>query len=144
MSFQSLNKDELTAVAEFFVVDVEVADAEKGATKKELLAALAAGDDPVTWDQYKEIYLKNAVELAPQAPKVEAQSAAVEEDEPEDEGNLVLVRYLRRNPTWEVVGYTFTKEHPFKSVPAEIAEYLVLKQEGFRLALPTEVSDYYN
>lgn len=143
MSFQSLNKDELAAVAEFFVVDVDVADAEKGATKKELLAALASGDEPVTWDQYREIYLKAVADAKPAAPKAEPTTEVVER-EPVDESDYVLIKYERRNPTWEAVGYTFTRRHPFKSVPAEVAEYLVLKQEGFRLALAKEVSDYYN
>lgn len=140
MSFNSLKKDELAKVAEFFVVDVEAADPEKGPSKKELLAALAAGDDPVTWDQYKEVYLEANPEVeekqTPLAPSVPVANPAPQEDS-------VPIRYIGNNGTLEVVGYTFTQAHPFASVPAPVAEYLVLKVEGFRMALPSEVADYY-
>jgi hypothetical protein len=151
MSFQSLKVDELKDVADFFVVDVEAADEEHGPTKKELLAALAAGDEPVTWEQYKDIYLvakqsdntaaepENATDADAHAEAAEAVAA-----EPRDASNDVLIKYERKNPTYEVVGYTFTPKHPFASVPPEVAEYLVRNVEGFRLAMPSEVTDYYN
>lgn len=153
MSFSNLNRDELLEVVEFFVVDVDSADPEKP-SKKELVAALAAGDDPVTWDQYKEIFLKakesgqhknDEVERekkeAEEAAKARATEAPVEEV---DTSDYVLIKYDRQNPTYEIVGYTFNKRHPFASVPPETAEYLVRNVEGFRLALPSEVADYYN
>lgn len=156
MSFQSLNKEELESVAEFFAVDVEAADEEKGATKKEILASLAAGDDPVTWEQYKEIYLvakgNEPVEAPVEepAPKVEkpvdrAEPPVISSDDDDEEvGNNVLVKYERHNPTYEIVGYHFSVKHPFKSVPQEVAEHLIRNAEGFRLALPSEALDFYN
>lgn len=150
MSFKNLNVDELKDVAEFFVVDVEAADPEKGPSKKELLAALASGDDPVTWDQYKDIYVKAKEagnDKAPTESGVDITNAAAEEEEKVeavDTSDYVLIKYDRKNPTYQVVGYTFTRRHPFASVPPEVAEYLVRQIEGFRLALPSEVTDYYN
>lgn len=150
MSFKNLNVDELKDVAEFFVVDVEAADPEKGPSKKELLAALASGDDPVTWDQYKDIYVKAKEagnDKAPTESGVDLTNAAAEEEEKVeavDTSDYVLIKYDRKNPTYQVVGYTFTRRHPFASVPPEVAEYLVRQIEGFRLALPSEVTDYYN
>ena len=89
MSFESLNKDELVKVNEFFAKDVEAADPEKGPTKKELIAALASGDDPVSWDDYKDIYLESDVKKAEDraAATEEEQRAAAEADpdEPVDE-----------------------------------------------------------
>lgn len=157
MSFQNLNKEELAEVAEFFVVDVEAADEENGPTKKELIAALAAGDEPVSWDDYKDTFLAAKEAGTAEAPKgVESLPDTDDEDseeiatpkkagkpEPVDKSDHVLVKYQRKNPTWEVVGYTFTAKHPFASVPAEVAEYLIRQQEGFRLALPSEVTEYY-
>lgn len=146
MSFSTLKVEDLKKVAEFFVVDVEAADEDKGPTKKELLAALSAGDDPVTWDQYKEIYL----------PAVEAGNDKPVEDEDDDvepapapvdkyaDSEKVLIKYERKNPTFEILDFTFTTRHPFASVPAEVAEHLVRNVEGFRLALPSELKDYYN
>lgn len=145
MSFSSLNKEELEKVAEFFVVDVEAADADKGPTKKELLAALASGDEPVTWDQYKDIYLK-AVETGNAEPEsVDDEEDVVVEAKPDKyaDSKRVIIKYDRKNPSYEVLGYTFSKRHPFASVPQEVAEHLVRNVEGFRLALESEVTDYY-
>ena len=158
MSFQNLKVDELKEVAEFFAVDVEAADEEKGATKKELLASLAAGEDPVTWDQYKDIYLvaqndpKPADPVLPEVVKEEkvakpvdrAEPPVISSDDDEEVGNNVLVKYERQNPTYEIVGYHFSVKHPFKSVPPEVAEHLIRNAQGFRLALPSEALDFYN
>ena len=56
----------------------------------------------------------------------------------------VLIKYERRNPTYEILGFTFTKRHPYAMVPTEVADYLVRKADGFRLALPSELTDFYN
>lgn len=148
MSFNSLNKDELAKVAEFFQKDVVAANEDKGPSKNELLAALASdadGSDPVSWEDYNDIYLKaekpEVTEEEKPEPKVEAKSKPVEDKK--DTSNHVLIKYKRNNPTFEIVGYTFTTRHPFASVPPEVAEYLVRNIEGFSLALPSEVTDYY-
>lgn len=152
MSFKNLTSDELAEVAEFFVVDVEAAGEKP--TKKELLAALSSGDEPVTWEQYNDIYLKakaSGMDKNAQVEKEKEETAKDAEEasktkpaEPKDTSNYVLIKYDRQNPTFEVVGYSFTRRHPFASVPPETAEYLVRNIEGFRLALPSEVADYYN
>lgn len=158
MSFESLNKDELTSVATFFTRDVEAADPEKGPTKKELIAALASGEDPVSWDDYKEVYLESDVKRAEdraQNSEEEVRAAAeadpeepVDEDvagvEPDDAPDLVLVKMERKNGTYETHGLRFTKDHPYKSVPEKVAESILTEELGFRLALPSEVKDYYN
>lgn len=147
MSFQSLNKDELQAVAEFFAVDVVTSEEDKEPTKKELLASLASGDDPVTWEQYKEIYLV-AKETGNDKPVEEKAEVESEPDEPVEDkyadSETVLIKYERKNPTFEILGYTFTNRHPYASVPEPVAEHLVRNVKGFRLALGSEVRDYYN
>lgn len=162
MSFQSLKVDELKKVAEFFLVEPEVTDAERGPTKKELLVALAAGDKPVSWNDYQETYLKSDVkkaedraaveeETAPSTEDEERQSAAAEaaatpveaaEDEPVE--NHILVKMTRKNGTYETHGLRFTRAHPFKSVPASVAESIISNEDGFVQALPSEVESYYN
>jgi hypothetical protein len=146
LSFSTLKVEDLKKVADFFVVDVDAADPEKGPTKKELLAALASGDDPVTWEQYKDIYL----------PAVESGNAESDEIQEEDEpvvekkvdkyadSDRVLIKYERKNPTFEVLGFVFTTRHPFANVPSEVADYLVRNVDGFRPAMPSELTDYYN
>lgn len=155
MSFQNLNAAELKEVAEFFAVDVIAANEDKP-TKKELVAALAAGDKPVTWDDYKDVFLVAKETGQDKAPEVKAAEAAaksepdpkprpVEEVKPvENEEERVLVKYERQNPSYEILGFTFTQKHPFKAVPISVAEHLIRNVEGFRLALPSEAVDYYN
>lgn len=171
MSFQNLKVDELKELAAFFAVEPKVADAEHGPTKKELLAALAedevskedydtfleakaAGTDKTAEEKREEAAAaaaaaeEEADATAESEDEVEAdatEAVEVVEEQDEDESEQVLVKYERKNPTWEVGGYRFTKAHPFKSVPVETAESLIKGDKtGFRLALPSEVKDYYN
>lgn len=174
MSLNTLNKEQLQEVADFFTIEVVAADADKGPSKKELLAALAAGSEPVTMDDYRNIFLvaKNAgTDKSPEEKALEAASAAkaaeearlaeVEKaeaefsaaDDVEEEEDLsaapveevMLVRYQRKNPSYEIYGQRFNRSHPYASVPASIAERLVREDpKGFRPATPNEVTDYYN
>lgn len=131
--------NELKELAEFYVVDVEAKNEGKP-TKKELLTALTESDQKIG-DEDVENFLKAKKEEAPKAdsePKKEEEAA-----EPVDTSNYVLVKYERKNPTFETIGYVFTTRHPFASVPPEVAEHLVRNMEGFRLALPSEAADYY-
>lgn len=144
MSFQQLKRDELQDVADFFVVDVEMANPEKGATKKELIAALASGDEPVTWSDYTETYLPAQGTAKEEEQPVDDAKDEPVKSEPEEEENLVLVKYERKNPTFEVGPYLFSTAHPYKSVPEDVAQALVQDAGGFRLALPKEVTDYYS
>lgn len=154
MSFQSLKVDELKRVAASFAAEPEVADEEHGPTKKELLAALA--ENGVSWKDYQD--LKDASD---DADDTEVEEGAAKQDvsddadlpvdeevdeEQEEDGdfsNEILVKYVRKNPTWEQAGHRFTHDHPFKSLDAELAERLI-KSGVVVQALPSEVKDYYN
>jgi len=145
--FMSLDVDELKQVADFFTKDVLVSDPEFGPSKRELLASLASsgdGSDAVTWDDYTTLYLpaqpikESVVEQQPAG----VVPTVVEDDG--DESNWVLVKMERKNPRYDVRGYTFTTGHPFHSMPPDKAEKIILSTEGFRLALPSEVQEYYN
>lgn len=146
MTFKNLNNDELALVADFFVKDVvSVKDAP---TKKELLAALASGDPadendaPVTWEDYQNIFLPAQGDRKP-AGKDLTSSDIKEVKKVEEKYEPVLVKMERANPRFDIRGYTFTKEHPYRGVRPEDADYLVRFVEGFRLAAPSEVNDYY-
>lgn len=171
MSFTQLNKDELKELSEFYAVEVTAADDKKGPTKKEYLAALA--EDDITEDDHRRfLQAKQAgQDKSPEVKRLEAEAEAAlakntedkttedkaaeddedalgeaeeaEDDEPQVKEDEVLVKYERKNGTWQAAGYTFTKAHPFASVPVSVAEFLIQKQKGFRLALPSEVTDYY-
>jgi hypothetical protein len=50
----------------------------------------------------------------------------------------------RENFRFDIIGFTFTKEHPFIAMTEENAQEIFDKEEGFRLATPKEVQEYYN
>jgi hypothetical protein len=165
--FDTLNKEELQDVADYFVVDVEAADPEKGPSKKELVASLAAGTEPVTREDYENLFLPNRDKFnADKAEAEEAEKAAREEAEKaqntpdadvveavksevatpavkSDDNNYMVVKYTRKNPRYDIVGLTFTKAHPYRRVHSDTAAWLIRTQEGFSLALPEEVAEYY-
>lgn len=151
--FKGLDTKELKEVALFFQKDVVIADPEKGASKNELLAALASGDEddePVTWDDYQDIYLATQ---APQTAPVELDQAnvneqaarqtvaAIDEAVQADEATVVI-KMDRKNPRFDIAGYTFTTSHPYNVVTEKVAAF-ILKTPGFKMVLPSEAAEYY-
>lgn len=104
-------------------------EAEEAAARDEEEASADSDDVPAETEEEVEDDAEEALEVAE------------EQDEAEEE---VLVKMERKNGTYEVFGYTFFKKHPFKSVPVSVAERLIREETGFRIALPSEVKDYYN
>jgi len=133
MSFETLKVSELKKIAEDFAVDTDGLK-----NKADIIAALA--EEGVTWSVYNKTIEKMeedeedmSVEVLPKFdPKAE---------QPED---TVLVRMTRDNFRYDIMGYTFTKEHPFVAMNKEDAQKIFDKEEGFRLATPKEVQEYYN
>ena len=131
MSFETLKVSEIKKIAEDFAVD---ADGLKN--KADIIAALA--EEGVTWSVYNKTMDKMeeedmTVEILPKFdPKAE---------QPE---NTVLVRMTRNNFRYDIMGFTFTKEHPFVAVSEDVAQEIFDKEEGFRLASPREVQEYYS
>jgi hypothetical protein len=130
MSLESMKLAELKKVAEEFAVDIESAK-----TKAEVLAALA--EEGVTSDLINNL---KGVErdLVPPPP---AFSNA--EDFNQDPGSA-LVKMERMNKSYHVYGYSFSQEHPFVAMAMESAMEILDTQEGFRLATPREVNEYYS
>lgn len=159
MSFKELKTAELRAAAKAFAVDEdEVIDKSNAAI---LQAALVEAG--VTWEMYQEMFFPN-VEPTPEpvvtnpAPGVlvsdslESRPLVVEPEEvviitKEEHPKLpttqqYLVKMVRENPYFEISGFKFTKDHPYNLMSAEQAE-VVLREEGFRQALPSEVQEFY-
>jgi hypothetical protein len=42
------------------------------------------------------------------------------------------------------MGHTFTKEHPFVAMKEDDAQAIFDKEDGFRIATPKEVQEFYN
>ena len=133
MSFETLKVAELRKIAEDFAVDTEGLK-----NKNDIIAALA--EEGVTWSVYNKTINKMEEEtedmLEETLPKFDPKA-----EQPE---NTVLVRMTRDNFRYDIMGYTFTKEHPFVAMVSEKAQEIFDKEEGFRLANPKEVQDYYN
>jgi hypothetical protein len=131
MSFDTLKVKELKQIAENFAVDTEGLK-----NKADVIAALA--EEGVTWSVYQST-LKNIDDA-----KEEIEVLPKFDPNQEVDKDAVLVRMTRNNYRYDVLGYTFTKDHPFVAMPSEKAQQIFDKEEGFRLASPREVQEYYN
>lgn len=130
MSFDTLKVSELKKIAEDFAVDTEGLK-----NKADVIAALA--DEGVTWGIYeKTLDIKEEEEfdedIKPQTKK------------DLDPDNTVLVKMTRANFRYDILGFTFTREHPFIAMSKENAQSIFDKEEGFRLATPNEVQEFYH
>ena len=133
MSFETLKVSELKKIAEDFAVDTDGLK-----NKADVIAALA--EEGVTWSVYNKTIEKMEEESEDMSvevlPKFDPRA-----DQPE---NTVLVRMTRANFRYDIAGFTFTKEHPFVAMNKDRAQEIFDKEEGFRLATPREVQEYYN
>ena len=131
MSFDTLKVAELKQIAEDFAVDIEGISG-----KKDIIAALS--EEGVTWAIYKkakgiEEEEKEMNETLPKAaPKVV------------NKEDMVLVKMTRPNFSYEIMGHRFTKEHPFVAMDKDTAQAIFDKEEGFVMATPAEVQEFYN
>jgi hypothetical protein len=130
MSFDTLKVAELKTIAEDFAVDTDGLK-----NKKDIIAALA--EEGVTYSVYAKTLqtLEEAAEEIEILPKFDPK-AQIEDS--------VLVRMTRANFRYDIHGYTFTNDHPFVAMSEEDAQKIFDTEEGFRLATPKEVQDFYN
>lgn len=130
MSFDTLKVAELKTIAENFGVDLEA-----GSNKTNIIAALA--EEGVTWAVYQKTIkdVEEAEEEIEILPKYDKNN--IEPDQ-------VLVKMTRANFRYDIMGYTFTKDHPFVPMKEEDAQEIFDMEDGFRLASPKEVQDFYN
>lgn len=130
MSFDTLKVAELKVIATDFAVDSEGLK-----NKKDIIAALA--EEGVTWSVYQSTVeaIERDTEEIEILPKFDPKAQA------ED---TLLVRMTRDNHRYDIHGYTFTKDHPFVAMSEDDAQKIFDTEEGFRLATPKEVQDFYN
>jgi len=130
MSFDTLKVAELKVIATDFAVDTEGLK-----NKKDIIAALA--EEGVTWSVYQSTVeaIEKDTEEIEILPKFDPKA------QPED---TLLVRMTRDNYRYDIHGYTFTKDHPFVAMSEDDAQKIFDTEEGFRLATPKEVQDFYN
>ena len=133
MSFETLKVAELKQIAEDFAVSTDGLK-----NKADVIAALA--EEGVTYAVYaktlKSIEDESEVESQEVLPKFDPVK-----DQPED---TVLVRMTRPNFRYDIMGFTFTKEHPFVAMKEDDAQKIFDVEEGFRLANPKEAQEFYS
>ena len=130
MSFDTLKVGELKAIAEDFAVETEGLK-----NKQDIIAALA--EEGVTY----EVYAKTLKDV--EDAKEEIEILPVFDPKAERTEDTVLVRMTRANFRYDILGHTFTQEHPFVAMHTDSAQAIFDTEEGFRLATPKEVQDYY-
>lgn len=131
MSFETLKVAELKQVAEDFAVETEGLK-----NKADIIAALS--EEGVTWAVYSKT-LKDIEEAEDVADEILPRFNP-KKDLSED---TVLVRMTRANFRYDIMGHTFTKDHPFVAMSEDDAQKIFDKEEGFRIATPKEVQEYY-
>lgn len=132
MSFETLKISELKKIAEDFgVVTNELKN------KNDVVAALA--EEGVTWAVYQKT-IKDIEDNLEEAPEPQTKFDPKKEISEDD----VLVKMTRANFRYDILGFTFTKEHPFVAMNKEKAQAIFDKEEGFRLANPKEVQEFYS
>ena len=104
--------------------------------KADLIAALS--DEGVTWAVYEKT-IKDVDEN-----KEEIEILPTFDPKKEQDKDSVLVKMERANFRYDILGFTFTKEHPFVAMSPDNAQAIFDKEAGFRLATPKEVQDFYN
>jgi hypothetical protein len=131
MSFDTLKVAELKKIAEDFAVETTSLK-----NKNDIIAALS--EEGVTWAVYEQTIKKieeeaEEIEILPRFDK----NQKLTED-------MVLVRMTRANFRYDIMGQTFTKEHPFVAMSSDKAQAIFDKEEGFRPATPKEAQDFYS
>ena len=132
MSCETLKIAELKKIAEDFGVEIDGLK-----NKTDIIAALS--EEGVTWSVYEKT-LEKLKEEDDMATEVLAKPVNKKVN-PED---TLLVKMERHNYSYETHGFTFTKEHPFVAMDKDTAQDIFDKEEGFRLATPKEVQEFYN
>jgi hypothetical protein len=132
MSFDAMKVADLRIVAETFGVDHEEAK-----TKNELVALLA--EEGVSYDMYNSFLNSEKEEVEEEEPV-----AQVKKEPKKKAKDTVLVKMDRKNPSYQTFGYVFSWDHPFVAIPEDVAQEIFDNEEGFRMATPREVQEFYS
>lgn len=131
MTFETMKVAELKKIAEDFAVDTEGLK-----NKADIIAALS--EEGVTF----AIYAKT-LDVKEEEAEMSEEEVLPKIDKTQSKDN-VLVRMTRANFRYDIMGYTFTKDHPFVAMKEEDAQKIFDVEEGFRLATPREAQEFYN
>lgn len=136
MSFDKMKVDELRQIADDFAVDIDPKD-----NKSTVVAKLV--ENGVTWDYYQK-QLGDQAEAEENPAPIVAPTPKFDEPAEAEEEARILLRMTRENGTFEVRGARFTKANPYAIVRERDADYIIENYEGFRIASPREVKEFYS
>jgi hypothetical protein len=131
MSFETLKVAELRKIAEDFAVDTEGLK-----NKADIIAALS--EEGVTFAVYAK-----TLDIKEDEAEMDETEVLAKPDKTQSKDN-VLVKMERANFRYDIMGFTFTREHPFIAMKEEDAQKIFDVEEGFRLATPKEAQEFYN
>ena len=131
MSFETLKVAELRKIAEDFAVDTEGLK-----NKADIIAALS--EEGVTF----AVYVKT-LDIKEDEAEMDETEVLAKPDKTQSKDN-VLVKMDRANFRYDIMGFSFTKDHPFVAMKEEDAQKIFDVEEGFRLATPKEAQEFYN
>jgi hypothetical protein len=129
MSFDTMKVQELRDVAESFAVELPVKIA-----KQKLILLLE--EEGITYDTYKRFFESERVEPEPD-PSPRKQNLDVRAP------GVVLVKMERGNMSYQYGDFVFTQQHPYVPMNENQAQTIFDNIEGFRLATPREVQEFY-
>jgi hypothetical protein len=133
VSFEKMKVAELRQIAEDFAVDLDANDNKAVIVNKML-------ENGITWEYYQKAI---GAEVEAPAPIV-APTPTFNEPEVAEDESPVLLRMTRDNGTFEIRGVRFTRANPYALVRERDADYIVENYEGFRIASPREVREFYS
>lgn len=129
MSFSKFKIGELRQIAEDFGVEIPAK------TTRENIVLLLE-EEGITYEMYEKFSgaEREDLESDNQVPNINTVPDA----------KMVLVRMDRQNPSYQIGNYIFTQEHPFIAMPEWDAQRIFDIADGFRMANPREVQEYYS
>jgi hypothetical protein len=131
MSFEKMKVTELRKLADDFAVDIDPKD------NKEVVVSKLV-DNGVTWDYYQK-----SIGAEKESPEPVMVSSQFDELPEASEEIKVLLKMTRANGTFQIRGATFTKANPYAIVRERDADFILERYEGFRIASPKEVREFY-
>ena len=136
MAFMDLTKKELIEAAEYFGADYAASD-----SKQDIVDAIEEAGG--TWELYQESLPAEEepepVVEAEEQPEPADEEEPLDEEEPED---VVLVRFIGRNRSYQTGKWTFSQTSPFALMTKP--EYDALDRFKFREATKSEAEEFYS
>lgn len=127
------------AWADYVVQHPEVAPSEEEAAEVELKEKLATGQVVTSDAPAPEPVVETETVEAVVVPRV-----IVKEEIQVNTPDKYLIKMTRKNPLYQVRGYTFTQKNPYNLVNADDANFILSKEDGFAMATPAELQEFYS